>query len=125
MLGSLQRILTDGEYVEVDMENAHCELLTGLFPESSAIHMYCSNRAVVLEEVSGATLVPRCTAKQLFIILTFGGNIATGRNEHNIPDAVVLPAICSENKCAVDNTRGKFNFNLDNLIMFVKAAKIK
>ena len=32
MLGCLRRILADGEYAEVDMENAHSELLTGLYP---------------------------------------------------------------------------------------------
>ncbi len=124
MLGSLRRVLAAGEYAEVDMENANCELLTGLFPESSAIRRYCSDRAAILDEVSGTASVQRCTAKQLFIISLFGGSIATWRNEHNIPDSVALPAICSEIKCAVDDIKDKFMFNPDNL-MFIKAVKIK
>ena len=63
MLGSLRHILVDGKFAEVDMENAHCELLAGLFPESSAIHRYCSNRDDILEEVIGNASVPRCAAK--------------------------------------------------------------
>jgi len=48
MLGSLRRILGDGMYAEVDMENAHCELLAGLFPEPSTIHRHCSDRDDIL-----------------------------------------------------------------------------
>ena len=46
------------------------------------------------------------------------------RTEHNISDAVALPAIWSKIKCAVDDIKEKFISNPDN-IMFIKAAKMK
>jgi hypothetical protein len=63
MLGSLRRILADEDYAEVNLENPYCELLNEIFQEFAAIHMYYFDRTAILDDVCGAVLVPRCTAK--------------------------------------------------------------
>ncbi len=68
--------------------------------------------------------MPKCAAKQLILILIYGGSISTWRTEHNIPDAVELPAIGSEIKCTVDDNKEMSISNSDNT-MVIKAAKIK
>jgi len=56
--------------------------------------------------------------------LIYGRSIATWRSEHNIPDVVALPAICSEIKCAVDGIKENFMIDPDNLL-YIITTKIK
>ena len=46
MRGSLRRILVDGKYAEVDMENGHPQLLLGKYPDSPTLLRYISDRPV-------------------------------------------------------------------------------
>jgi hypothetical protein len=59
------------------MENAHFILLAGKYPDVTTIHDYIDNRERHLKDVQEACGVPRWAAKQFFLILIFGGTIAT------------------------------------------------
>eukprot|EP00873_Tetraselmis_striata_P027957 jgi/Tetstr1/448221/TSEL_035509.t1 len=96
MLGCLRRVLIAGKYVEVDMQNAHFQLLAGKYPDALAIQDYISNREEHLRAVQEAAGVKRAVAKQLFIMLIFGGSVDGWKAENNIPETLQLPDICSE-----------------------------
>eukprot|EP00873_Tetraselmis_striata_P020410 jgi/Tetstr1/440674/TSEL_028983.t1 len=94
MLGSLRRIPIDNRYVEVDMQNARFQLLAGKYHNAIAIQSYISNREKHLLVVQEAAGVKRWVAKQLFIMLIFGGSVDSWKAENNIPETLQLPDIC-------------------------------
>eukprot|EP00873_Tetraselmis_striata_P021731 jgi/Tetstr1/441995/TSEL_003145.t1 len=124
MLGCLRRVLIAGKYVEVDMQNAHFQLLAGKYPDAPAIHDYISNREEHLRAVQEAAGVPRAVAKELFIVLIFGGSVDGWKADHNIPESLQLPSICQELYYTVVALKGDFETRPENQT-FVKAAKSK
>eukprot|EP00873_Tetraselmis_striata_P028813 jgi/Tetstr1/449077/TSEL_036290.t1 len=124
MLGSLRRILIDKKYVEVDMENAHFQLLAGKYPDARSIHDYISNREQHLLAVQHAAGVKRWVAKQLFIMLIFGGSVDSWKADNNIPETVQLPEICHEPYYTIVALKADFEVRPENT-KFVKAAKSK
>eukprot|EP00873_Tetraselmis_striata_P039780 jgi/Tetstr1/460044/TSEL_005364.t1 len=124
MLGGLRRVLIAGKYVEVDMQNAHFQLLAGKYPDASAIQDYISNREEHLRGVQEAAGVPRAVAKQLFIMLIFGGSVDGWKAENNIPESLQLPSFCQELYYTVVALKADFQVRPENQT-FVKAAKSK
>eukprot|EP00873_Tetraselmis_striata_P027955 jgi/Tetstr1/448219/TSEL_035507.t1 len=124
MLGCLRRVLIAGKYVEVDMQNAHFQLLAGKYPDALAIQDYISNREEHLRAVQEAAGVKRAVAKQLFIMLIFGGSVDGWKAENNIPETLQLPDICSELYYTVVALKADFQVRPENT-NFVKAAKHK
>lgn len=51
MYGAMRRTLVYKQYVEVDMENAHFNLLAGKYPDATDVHDYIDNRDAHLEAV--------------------------------------------------------------------------
>ena len=107
MLGSMARVLSASLYVEVDLKNAHFEILAGNFPQYAAFANYCNNRDAILSSVSESCGCPRWQAKTLFIILIYGGSLQTWKTEFNIPDGAALPPFVPELIGTINAVKGE------------------
>uniref|UniRef100_A0A7S1SNM3 Uncharacterized protein n=1 Tax=Tetraselmis chuii TaxID=63592 RepID=A0A7S1SNM3_9CHLO len=125
MFCSMRRASVDRQYVEVDMENAHFILLAGKYPDVTTIHDYIDNRERHLKDVQEACGVPRWAAKQFFLILIFGGTIATWRTEHNVSEDTVLPQICGDIFRCIAGLKADFETRKSENQVFAQAAKNK
>jgi hypothetical protein len=63
-------------------------------------------------------------AKQLFIILIFGGSVNTWKKEHNISVDTALPAICQEVYANIDARKREFMAAAES-VKYIQVAKIK
>lgn len=124
MKGSMRRALIKNRYVEVDMENAHFKLLAGKYPDAVPINDYISSRDSHLESVQSAAGVPRSVAKQLFLILIFGGTIDTWKIENNVSEDVTLPAICGDVYRSIAGVKADIELRPEYKV-FAQAAKCK
>lgn len=116
----MRRAPLSEQCVEVDMENAHFKLLAGKYPAES----YIDNREMHLESVQNAAGVTPSPAKQLFLILIFGGTIATWMAECNVSEDTLVPPICREMFRSIAALKADFETRSENQV-FVKAAKHK
>ena len=64
--GPLRRMHAFEKYAELDMENAHNELLIGHYVECAALQSYCCNRAVHIQDVMTVSSQNREVAKEFF-----------------------------------------------------------
>jgi hypothetical protein len=86
--GCIRRLLGDGKYHDIDFTACHQNLLKTICKtykiDCSFIDEYLSKREDILHETEVAYNVDRRKAKDLFIILTFGGSFETWRIDNNI-----------------------------------------
>jgi hypothetical protein len=72
MLGLLRLILMAEHYHEIDMEYAHCQILTGIYPTARAINEYHTKRKEIRENLRDMCGVSEYSAKNLFIRIFLG-----------------------------------------------------
>jgi hypothetical protein len=77
-----------------------------------------------LAEIAAAANVSGWVAKELFIRMMFGGNIAAWMKDHNISDFVALPPFCHKLHSELADIKEKFMFNPANS-KFLNATKYK
>jgi hypothetical protein len=75
MRGLLRLILMAEYHYEIDMEDAHCQILTGLYPMAPAINKYHTSRKEIRRELCDISGVSEYYATQLFIRTFFGDSI--------------------------------------------------
>ena len=93
-LGALQRqlrgTLTNGTYIDLDIINAHPNMILHLlqiynFPHAT-YKEYCSNRKETLSKIMKAYSCDRDTAKSFFIKAGYGGGYNNWLNTHNLTE---------------------------------------
>ena len=93
-LGALQRqlrgTLTNGTYIDLDIINAHPNMILHLlqiynFPHET-YKEYCSNRKETLSKIMKAYSCDRDTAKSFFIKAGYGGGYNNWLNTHNLTE---------------------------------------
>ena len=88
----IRHTLTAGLYNDIDIENCQPTLLLQILAlngiEFKALSQYVCNRDGYLEYVQEEYTVKREDAKNLFIILMYGGSFDTWKQENNLPDDV-------------------------------------
>jgi hypothetical protein len=109
MLGCLRRILKAEFSMEIDMDNAQPQLLSGMCPDAAFLHDYCANRKACLLEVATAAGVDRGAANKLFITLVFGSSINTWKEDYNVANDVSLPKFAYDFETGVRTCESKFN----------------
>jgi hypothetical protein len=124
MLGSLRRVLSADKFGEIDMENAQPQILSGKFPEERCLGEYCERREDILHDVVSSVGVDKVAAKQLFIILVFGGSISAWKTTFNVANHVSLPKFANDFESAVQNCLDNFTADPANL-MYIQAARNK
>jgi P4 family phage/plasmid primase-like protien len=124
MLGHLRLILMAEKYYEIDMEDAHCQILTGLYPTAPAINRYHTSRKKIRQELRDISGVSEYYAKELFIRIFFGGSIETWKKDNNISIETTLPPFVYDLEREISEIQSKFLNNGDN-IQFINAAKYK
>jgi hypothetical protein len=124
MLGLLRLILMAENYHEMDMEDAHCQILTGIYPNAPAINKYHTERKTIREELREMSGVSEYSAKNLFIRICFGGSIEEWRKYNNISIETTLLPFVYELEREIAEIQANF-FNNGNNIQFVNAAKYK
>jgi hypothetical protein len=80
----LRRILTAEKYVELDMKNAQPMLLLNKFPDSPALLRYIRDREAILADVVRTSGCTRDVAKELFIMMMFGGKVNSWKEDYGI-----------------------------------------
>jgi hypothetical protein len=91
MFHSLRHILLNNEFSEMDMVNAHAMLLSGFYPDAQHIARYISEREKILLEIKNTAGVNQWSAKNLIIILLFGGSVNSWKLANNVSADVSLP----------------------------------
>ena len=87
----IRRLVINGNYTSVDLVNAHPRILAQLCDKygikSEFIKEYAepSKRIVVLKSIMDSNGVCRNKAKELMLILSFGGSFNTWVSENNLP----------------------------------------
>ena len=94
--GTVRRIVADDQYSEIDLENAHPNILLDRFPDMDGLRAYIEERDDVLEEVERLTGVSRGKAKELFIRLVFGGTVDSWRQDCEVSPQRRLPDIVKQ-----------------------------
>ena len=91
MRRAIRHTLAKNYYVDIDIENCHPQLLLQLckkhpniFESHEKLEDYVINREARLQEVMDFYGVTRTQAKNLFIILLYGGSFKTWAENHNL-----------------------------------------
>jgi hypothetical protein len=95
-----------------------------MFPDAAFLHHYGANREACLLEVATAACVDIGTAKDLFVILVFGGSINTLKEDYNVPNDMSLPKFAYEFETGVRNYEARFNADSKHC-MYGYAARTK
>lgn len=80
----VRKLLINGEYIYIDMCNAHIEILKNIsrflkIPENDIkiLSQYCTEREKILEDIMIKYKTTRTIAKTFFIIILYGGSLNT------------------------------------------------
>ena len=96
MLGLLRLILMAENYHEIDMEDVHCQILTGIYPNAPAINECNAKRKEIREYLREMSGVSENSARNPFIRIFFGGSIEELRKYNNISIETTLPPLVYE-----------------------------
>jgi phage/plasmid-associated DNA primase len=84
----IRRLVVDGKLQSIDLNNAHVNILEQMCAKSNipheAIENYTINRDAVLKDIVSEYSVSKGQAKQLMLILTFGGSFDTWIRENKM-----------------------------------------
>jgi hypothetical protein len=96
--GKIRRCLIDGQAFELDLENSHINLLCDIIDDydinkkSNKLQLpmqeYKNNRDSYLEQIQAEYGVNRKQAKELFLILSYGGTFTTWKKECNLSKSI-------------------------------------
>ncbi len=111
-------------YYEIDMEDAHCQILMGIYPTARAINEYHTKRKEIRENLCKMAGVSEYSAKNLFIRIFIGGSIEEWRKYNNVSIETTLPPFVYELEREIAEIQTSFLNNADN-IQYVNAAKYK
>jgi P4 family phage/plasmid primase-like protien len=116
----MRREVVAGNYVEIDMCNAHPRLLASLRPDNEAFAKYLNDRDSCLEDVMATCGVEKWQAKSLYIRMAFGGKVETWMTDNNV--SVPPPLLVKHFEDAVDDFVTDIR-NDDEYSVFYKAAQ--
>ena len=108
MLGSFCRVIASGHLVEIDMENAHYNLVVGRWPDLSGIQDYVTNRESRLEELVEGCQVERWRAKELPIRIMYGGAVKAWLSDHDVEDSISVPPFVYRLQDDISEARRRF-----------------
>jgi hypothetical protein len=103
------------KYCEIDMEDAHCQILTGLHPTALAINRCHTSRKEIRQELRDISGVSAYYAKGLFIRIFFGGSIETWKKDNKISIEATLPPFVYDLEREISEIQSKFLNNGDNI----------
>ena len=124
MLGFLRLILMAENYHEIDMEDAHYQIITGIYLNAPAIYKYHTERKTIRRELREMSGVSEYSSKNLFIRIFFGGSIEEWRKYNIISIETTLPPFVYELEREIAEIQANF-LNNGNNIQFVNATKYK
>lgn len=84
----IRQTLAKPYYVDIDMESAHHVILNQVSKQNNIqtpqLEYYINNRDKILQEVMHEYSVGREEAKNLFIVILYGGSFTTWKNKYNV-----------------------------------------
>ena len=81
--------------MDIDQDNAHFEAQSARHPGKHALLKYIRDKGGIREMVARSTGVDNAAAKQLFLRLAYGGDMATWCRDHKV-DSTSLPPFVAE-----------------------------